>query len=1278
MNSELRQALDEVAHRIRQFRLWSLLTMCWSAWAVAGLLFGNWVSRTESTAVASRTTLLVLCGLVFGSAALCVVAASRAGRNRRWIARRVEAKYSELSTGLLAAVEEDASQSRQLGFLQSAVIRDALVHRHLHRWDRIAPTWMLRGSKLLHAVAFICLAFVAFSLVGETKTRHSQLVAAAEKARSIGLTVEPGDVEIERGTPLLVVARFGSTVPADAILVTEAASGEVERHAMTRHLEDPLFAGRVNDIDDDLSYKIEYEGLASDAYRVKTFEYPRVVRTDADLNFPSYTSLAPKSVEDVRHVTAVEGTDIRLRLRLNKSVTSATLSDDAGEIVLTPQDNAEHVYAATLKLSESRKLTVKLLDADGRANKISTQINLNVIPNRPPAVVAAQPAHDVRVSPIEELSVKAKVEDDFGIVRHGVTYALAGRETKEVVLEKPPAESARFDALHLLDFEAFATSPDELVTYYFWAEDVGPDGEPRRTSGDMYFAEVRPFEEIFRQGEQQAGGPQPTEQQQGGNSNGEKAMELAELQKQIINATWKLVRRETIAKPIPQLASDSTLIAESERTAIEQANALAEKLQAPESQAHLDRAIDLMNAAAEALEKTASSASVDPLESALAAEQAAYQALLKLRDREFNVTRNQSSQQSARGASAGSPSQQQLQQLELQNDENRYEERSTARDDAATPEDEAQREMRQVLSRLNELAQRQSDLNERLKEMQAALEAAEDEETRQELARQLKRLREQQQEILRDTDELRERMEQEQNRQRMAEARQAVEESREHVRQASEALEEGQLSQALTEGTRADRQFEETREELRTESSNQLAEQMNEMRDAARQLDETQDALSEALEALADNPSPSLRQNDEREKIREGLDEQRERLAELVERLRETVQQAEEDEPLVAEKLYEAVRRAEADSIPEALDASKQLTELGVAAEAGKASRYAGEALDRLREGVEQAAESLLGDETAALRRARGELDDLAEQIDREIDPSAGRSGDEAQSDEERTGSAPPRRASGRGGENRADEEETGQQSPRDPSERGNGGEQGERENASENEGERREATSPAGQGTGQQQQRPEQGRGGQGQPQGQSPGEAQSPNDQENRQSQDGQGGQPGEGRGQANGEPNEDEAARQGDRRGAEGQAGSQGGGRGGSPAGLDQLLEGLGPVSPGGPITGGGFREWSDRMRDVEELVNDPELRAEAARIRDRVRGAREDFVRHSKEPDPKALQEMVAEPIRELRNRVAGEVRKRENPESLVPIDRDPVPPAFVEDVRRYYERLGSGR
>ena len=106
---------------------------------------------------------------------------------------------------------------------------------------------------------------------------------------------------------------------------------------------------------------------------------------------------------------------------------------------------------------------------------------------------------------------------------------------------------------HLIDLESLNAEPDQLLSYHFWAEDFGPDGQPRRTFSDMFFAEVRHFEEIFRQGQQPPGGSQsPEEQQQNGGQNGQEATKLAELQKQIINATWKLIRRERINGPSRQ------------------------------------------------------------------------------------------------------------------------------------------------------------------------------------------------------------------------------------------------------------------------------------------------------------------------------------------------------------------------------------------------------------------------------------------------------------------------------------------------------------------------------------------------------------------------------------------------------------------------------------------------------------------------------------------------------------------------------------------------------
>jgi hypothetical protein len=1279
MSTELRRALEQVARRFRHARLWTGLALCWFAWALAGV--GLWLfgARSGETLVSWRW-LMVLFGAAIVTGIGHAVVALRSVRDSRWVARRIEAKHPELTAGLLAAVEEDArAPSGRLGFLQSAVIREALDHRRTHNWDETVPTWRLRISQLVHAATLGSMIAVAVALASQARTHAELRTAILTEAGAADVHVDPGDTQVERGTPLLVVARFAGGVPAEATLVVDNQAKQTTQRGMTRSLEDPTFAGHVESVDSDLSYRVEFQGNSTKTFHVRVFEYPALERTDAKLVFPSYTALDPKTVEDIRHVTAVEGTELTLLCRLNKDVATARLIDAAGQaIALAPQDGGEHLYRATLTLADPRRFRVELIDREGRTNKLATEIVANVTRNRPPVVKMTQPAHDVAVSPLEELRLKAELEDDFGLVRHGLSYTMAGREPRDIVLQGGAAKVLRLRPEHMIDFESLQAVPDQLLTYFFWAEDIGPDGQPRRTSGDMFFAEVRPFEEIFRQGEQPPSGSAENEEQEGQQGNARASDQLAEVQKEIINATWKLIRRETTAKPTDKLVDDAKVLEESQKGAIEQAAQLAERLQDPTSKANLEQATRSMKDAEKRLGEVAQKSSVPALNSALAAEQAAYQALLKLRAREFEVIRRNSRQQrqGARNSSANR-TQRQLQQLELTDEENRYEDQRTARaqQENLSQRERQQRETGQVLNRLRELAQRQNDVNDRLKELQSALEAAKTQPAREEIERQLKRLREQQQQVLRDTDELRERMENEENRDRMADARQQVDESREHVRQASEALEQGKVPQALTEGARAGRQFEDLREEMRKKAANRLTEEMTEMRDQARQLDENQKKLSEQLEAAKDRPQTSLRDSGERKKVTRGLDGQQKSLDKLLDKMRNTVEDAEETEPLLAKNLYDTVRKATEHKIPEALKAAEQLAELGVSEDAAKASRHAGLGIEQMREGVERSAKSVLGDGAAALRRAKGELEDLADQVNQEIAQATGR---EPSARQGRNGRIEPN-----GQRTAGQNPRQGDQQPVDPFDQtemiGPIGEQ-QKQQGQDRAGERNRA----------QQGRQPQQRNGQQTRQGQQEEGQQGEQGQQDQQGQQGQQGQEGQqggqgqegqrGQGQAQG-GNAPQGGQQQRGQGQQQPAGRRGGslrGGGGPEAQPDQQLGGRPGGGPPRPITGEGFRQWSDRMRDVEELLDDPELRAEAARIRDRARGVREEFKRHSKEPDWNKLQGLVAEPINELRDRIAEEVRRRDSPDSLVPIDRDPVPPKFTEGVRRYYERLGSGR
>lgn len=1300
MIHELHDLLSRAGARLRSLRLWTSLALCWLFWATvvyfvarfAPLDGGDW------TAVWS-----VLAGATLVTALACWRVACCAGRDPRLMARRIEQAHPELGAMLLAALEQAPSpRFKRLGYLQTAVVKGAVLHGRKHNWADATSIGRLRLAKVANLAALAALVAASVMLVDRTGGGARASSAPGTEAdatfgASYEVAVQPGDAEIERGTTLLVIARFRGALPPDAELAIEpsvpkphdvagesaAAAGagsEPSVRDMTRSLDDPQYVGRVQAVASDLTYHVQFAGQRSPAYRITVFDYPELVRADADLRYPEYTRLEPKVVEDVRQVTAVEGTRLTLKFRLNKDVASARLVDrDGEEAALTRVTGAEPVYQFAYALERSQRFKLHLVDREGRKNKLPPEFVVNVTANHPPEIKIERPGHDVRVSPVEELEVKGAISDDFGMTGYGLSYSLGGEEPREATLAEANTQASgepieKLQLAELIDFEALAAKPDQLVSYFIWAEDVGPDGKPRRTLSDMYFAEVRPFDEVFRQGEQPTQQQQQEQQQQPGQQGaGQQAEQLAELEKQIVGAIWKLVRRETGDQPTAEFAADATAVAEAQQQAIDQLSELAAKLNDDQSQAFVEQAQEFMGKVQEQMTAAAADGELTPLRPALSAGQAAYQAMLKLKARQYDVSQSNQGQPGQSGSTSGanSASQRQLQQLELSADENRYETQSRAQN-AANQNAQQLDESRQILNRLRELARRQQDLNERLRELQSALQAADTDAEKQELQRQLKRLRDQQREILRDTESLDNDVQNSPNGRQLQEATEQLDQTRSRVQDASQALDEGQVSQALAEGARAEEQLNKLRDNFRQRTADRFTEEMQNLRNAARQLDERQQQLSQQLSELNADNRRTLRESGPREELVGGLQQQQQELGETLQRMRDTVTEAEEPEPLLAGELYDAVQQVGREHTEEGLDMARQLIEAGVTSEAGDAMRQADRGIAELRERVDRAAESVLGDETEALRRANDQLEQLADELNQEIQNARGQRPDAAGEQQagrdraEPTGSQRQQSAQAAAESDAQGEQQQGQ--------RGSGQSQQQEQSAQQpgqlpdgrpaDSTEEQSGSQPGGQ-------------------QGSNPnGGAQSERGEQNSEAQstqarrDGGGGGAG---GEQTGDPRagEDSEQQDGQRLGS---VRSNGSGRGGNVR--SGALEDLGDFFSGanqerGPISGEDFRNWSQRMREVEDMLDDPELSAEAARIRDRAEEARADYKRYSRSPDWSKLVEMVAEPLNELRANIDEEIRRKESPDALVPIDRDAAPPDFAEKVRLYYQRLGSG-
>jgi hypothetical protein len=1266
--------LEPILRGQRRWRLFRAMALGWLALAGIGLLF-IWV-RVGTGWTSPWLFLLLLLGALGW-----LVAAWRQTRQNVFdyqaIARRIEEENPRLHALLLTAVEQKPDSSGELNYLQERVIREALAQDRSHQW-RAETSRQLAFSRIGCVIAALLLAVVLSSLYQSAPPRA---VFFALTGRSVVVT--PGDTSVEKGSSLVVLARFNGDVPAEATLVVRPANEPERRIPLAKNLDDPVFGTSLTEVVGELTYRVEYGYERTRDFRVSVFEYPRLERADAKVAYPEYTGLPEKTIQDTRRVSAAEGSTLDYTFHLNKPVQSATLvAKDASPVSLLADTNRPNVFTTNFKLEKSQRYELILVDEAGRTNKLPPLFVFDALTNRAPDLKFAFPRGDQRVSALEEIAFKAEVSDDFGLKAYGIAYNLAGQEAEFVELGQTAGahELRTFD--RLVPLENLGAQPDQLLSYYIWADDIGPDGNLRRSSSDMYFAEVRPFEEIFREGQAGEGGAQQQQQQEQQQNAAER---LAELQKQIINATWNLQRRESGRSPSANYKKDAEVVKESQENALEQVRTRRENADDPRSAALIETVEKEMEKAVEHLSAAADDNSLKPLPPALASEQSAYQALLRLAAREYQVSRGQNSQggQSGRG---GQRAQRQLDQLDLRQSQNRYE---TQRQ-AAPPQNSQQREQLQAFNRLKELAQRQQDMNERLRELQSTLQEARTEAEREELRRQLKRLQEEQQQMLADVDELRQRMERPENQSQMAEARQQLDQTRSEVQQAAEALERGEVSQALSSGTRAQRDLQQLRDDFRRQNSSQFADDMRELRSQARELAQQQEEIGQKLDAL-DDPTQrkTLTDSKERQELASQLDGQKQRLDDLVKHATEVTQEAEPVEPLLSRQLYDTLRKATQDDardlqqttddllsqgrmyrtvyerLRSARDGSRRPVELaaeflreGFTSEASNLEERARRSINNLREGVERAADSVLGDDTEALRLARSELEDLSERLEREIAHSRGQTntnaarGAGASSGERGQQQATYR--SGREGESEGEDQQARNQSQR----------QGDREGEGQ-----RQAQNQSQRGQGQRGEQP----GERGQQAGRQPGQGQSS------ESQQPQTASANQGRGGGANPQDENERTGQPGQRGPRGDNRQQAGGRGGQDDlrnFFDQFGGADGGGSWGGPITGVEYTQWSDRLRDVEEMLDVPELRAEAARIRDRARNVRLELKRHSREPQWDLVQMEIAGPLVELRARVSEELARRESKEALVPIDRDPVPTRYSELVRRYYEELGK--
>ncbi len=852
---------------------------------------------------------------------------------------------------------------------------------------RVEQSGLYRFGGALTAIVVLALSA---TLLGPEHLRYGlgALLRPATDAADVNpysVAVQPGDVTIARGTDQMVTAALGGFESADASIFMKGESEQsFQRLSMLRAIEGG-FEVLLLSVNEPTEYFVEATGIRSPTFSIDVADLPYVDRIDLTYNFPGYTGLQPRTVEDGGDVAALRGTVVELAIEPTMITPGGVLLIDgepAGDLTLRD----DGTLTARFTVGDASFYAIELARVDNEELvPASPEYRIDVLTDLEPSVSFSRPGRDMPASAIEEVYLEMRADDDYGIGDVRLVYSVNGGEEDTVTVFRAGGSPLReVSAGHTLFLEEWDLEVGDLVSYYAIARDNRSAGTNRVVTSDIYFLNVRPFDRAYRQAEQQGGG--------GGGGGGQGAeTALSETQRQIIAATFNLIRqRDTYAGE--EFSENVVSVALAQGRLKDQVTTLLQRMQnrgLTQTDPGFRDVSAILPKAFEAMERAQAKLGSEELRDALPDEQEALRYLQQAEETYESYVQQQES-----GGGGGGGGQQaaddlaDLFELELDKLKNQYETVQRGQ------QQQADNQVDELLEELRELARRQEQMAERQQRRAAQNQGggAGGGDAQRELAEQTEEAARELQRLAREMD----------NRELEQTARQ--------LQQAAEAMRQSAASsgsQSSAEASSALRRLEDAQRQLqsaRSERSRRDAEQ------AIANVEELQRQQREMISDVRDLPrerGPERQRDIDR--LREQKEQMNDAVAELERGLFDAASAGQADNPEAARRLQEAAKQIGESKLKEKLQYTRGTIEQWDPESAVTMELQIEGDLQSLRDQLEQARDASTQTAENPMREALDETRDLVrgmEAMERRLDArgQAGEEGEEGQRGEGQEG----------------------------------------------------------------------------------------------------------------------------------------------------------------------------------------------------------------------------------------------------------------------------------
>jgi len=358
------------------------------------------------------------------------------------------------------------------------------------RWRWIVPLYFWPSSAL----------FLAFALFWSSMDRFEPFTAGdmwqlyrinflANPYRPLHtLEVTPGTTDILKGESLKIQATLAGPGSHDGLIhYTMTGFPEETAEMKPRALGSNIFAFEFENLQSDMTYRVEAGPLTSPDYSVSVRVPPELTHIQLTYYFPKFME---KNIETVPAgqgaAQAPVGTTVEVSTRWNRPMGQVFLQVNDGDRV--PFKNRGSYWKQSFVLESAGRYVLSGSSQEGVRVRSGLEFPINALEDLPPEIEWVWPTEDIDFSsgvPKSKIPLKYRVRDDHGLESVYLYAGAPGRATQSHEVTHLDGKVQEFEQIYRFDLNPWKREP--VVRIYFVASDNHPDTQNQTPTGIRRF-----------------------------------------------------------------------------------------------------------------------------------------------------------------------------------------------------------------------------------------------------------------------------------------------------------------------------------------------------------------------------------------------------------------------------------------------------------------------------------------------------------------------------------------------------------------------------------------------------------------------------------------------------------------------------------------------------------------------------------------------------------------------------------------------------------------------